>query len=608
MHRLLLPVIGAMLLIPLAVGWSQQPPPGRPFPPRGGFPPPFPGGGFPPDGFPPPPGMGNRGGMGGPPGKREELKLVGQFDVNHDGWLNTSERNAASDFLKTQPPRGRGGPPGAPPGASPTGPSPGARPRGPGMPHGPIEPGQPGARVSPNDVQPVSSEQLYDPRVVRTLFLEFEHNAWEAELERFHDTDVEVPATLTVDGKPYPGVGVRFRGNSSYDLVPSGSKRSLNLSLDLVDAQQQLLGYKTLNLLNSHEDPTFMHTVLYSHIARKYIPAPKANFVRVVINGESWGLYVNTQQFDKIFLAENYSSSKGTRWKVPGNPMGGAGLSYLGDDLEAYKRRYEMKSSDGEKAWQALVSLCRMLDPPPLQRLMPATSAPQAMERSSGLSAGPLESRLEGLLDLDHVLWFLALDITLINSDGYWSRASDYSLFRDNNGQFHVIPHDMNEAFQPPMGPGMGLPPGGPPGMNGMPQGGRPLPPGNRETAPLNVGSGYALDPLTGLTDASKPLRSKLLTIPSLRKRYLEHVRSIATDELDWQSIGPLVHEYRQLIENEVAADTRKLTSMSDFRRATAEIGASETPGEKTRSNIAMFARERRKYLLNHVEIKKLPY
>ena len=43
-------------------------------------------------------------------------------------------------------------------------------------------------------------------------------------------------------------------------------------------------------------------------------------------------------------------------------------------------------------------------------------------------------------------LKFLALDVALVNSDGFWSRASDYSIYQDEKGRFHVIPHDMNEA------------------------------------------------------------------------------------------------------------------------------------------------------------------
>ena len=118
---------------------------------------------------------------------------------------------------------------------------------------------------------------------------------------------------------------------SSYMGVGAGSKRSLNVSLDLADPKQRLLGYKTLNLLNSHDDPSLLNTVLYSQISRSYLPAPKANLVKVVINGESWGVYANVQQFDKVFLEENYKSSKGERWKVRGSPGGRGGLEYFGN-------------------------------------------------------------------------------------------------------------------------------------------------------------------------------------------------------------------------------------------------------------------------------------
>ena len=127
---------------------------------------------------------------------------------------------------------------------------------------------------------------LYEPTVLRTVFLEFENKDWEKELQDFHGTDVEVPATLIVDGKKYSNVGVHFRGMSSYMMVPMGGKRSLNLSMDLADSKQQLYGCKTLNLLNSHDDGSQLSTVLYSHIARQYMPAPKANVVKVVINGD----------------------------------------------------------------------------------------------------------------------------------------------------------------------------------------------------------------------------------------------------------------------------------------------------------------------------------
>ena len=126
---------------------------------------------------------------------------------------------------------------------------------------------------------PTADGDLYDSAVLRTIFIDFENADWESELEDFHNTDVDVPVTLTFDGEEYPYCGIRFRGASSYGHVPPGYKRSFNVSVDMVNEDQQILGYKTLNLLNGHGDDSLMSKVLYSHVARQFIPAPKANFV-----------------------------------------------------------------------------------------------------------------------------------------------------------------------------------------------------------------------------------------------------------------------------------------------------------------------------------------
>ena len=419
----------------------DNPPPreGGPAPAEGGFAPPDGGPGF--DGPPPfgPGGFGPGGpGFGGPGGPmQEETKLVKQFDKDGDGRLNNEERKAAREFLAQQP-RGRG------PGGL-GGPRGGFGGRGENQ-----TPPQPGPKLSPADVKSFPDAPLYDAQTLRTLFLEFENADWEKELADFNNTDVEVPAKLTVEGKTYSDVGVHFRGMTSFMFVGEGRKRPLNLSLDFVHKDQQLGGYRTLNLLNSHEDPSFLRTVLYYHIAREYIPAPKANFVRLVINGESWGVYVNAQQFNKDFIKDFFGTTKGARWKVPGSPGGRGGLEYLGEDIAAYQRIYQIKTKDDPKLWAALILLCKVLNETP---------------------ADKLEQALDSLLDVDGVLKFLAVDNALANNDGFWTRASDYDLYRDEKGCFHLIPQDANETFSDGGGPGG---PGGPggfgPGMFIAPQ------------------------------------------------------------------------------------------------------------------------------------------
>ncbi|AWM38012.1 spore coat protein CotH [Gemmata obscuriglobus] len=593
-----------------------------------------------PTAFPQPPGggFGGKGGFGPPGG--QERKLVAEYDKNKDGWLNADERKPAREAAKKGGRGGFGGPKG-------------------GFGKG-GESGKPGPKVSPAEVKNYPDAKLYDASVLRTLFLEFENADWESEMQDFHGTDVDLPATVTVDGKRYPNVGVHFRGMSSYMGVGAGSKRSLNMSFDMADGKQRLYGYKTLNLLNAHEDPSLMSTVLYSHIANKYTPTPKANFVKVVINGESWGVYVSVQQFDKVFLNENYKTTKGTRWKVRGSPGGRGGLEYFGDDPAAYKRIFEMKSGENEDAWKALVNFCKVLNQTPPNKL---------------------EEALKPIADLDNILWFLALDAALINCDGYWIRSSDYSVYLDEKGKFHVIPHDMNEAFRPAGGPGMGGPGMGGPGGGGF----RPPAPGEVLPAPLQDalqltaeqkkqlaeiqketeakleklltaeqfkqfkemkerapggpggfagpgggfpggpgggfpggpggsgggGRGVELDPLVGLNDASKPLRSKLLAVPALRAKYLANVKRIAEESLDWKALGPVVAQYRKLIEKEVELDTRKLDSFEAFKRNTDDNAPSAGGGGggfgrgSQGMNVRAFAEQRQKYLLANPEVKK---
>ncbi|MCB9940288.1 MAG: CotH kinase family protein [Planctomycetaceae bacterium] len=568
-------------------------------------------------------------GMGG-----GERKLLEQFDADKNGWLNNEERKQARVFIKENPapqrgPGGFGGPgSGPPPGANGRD---GGRPEGDGPPRGfggpggfgggtggfgppdgrgPGGPGGPGrggpgrgpggnrpeatagASVEKSSVAALSND-LYDTSVLRTIFIDFENADWESELEDFHGTDVDVAATVTVDGKSYPNSGIHFRGMSSYGMVPAGYKRSLNVSMDMADEDQRLLGYKTLNLLNGSGDESMMSTVLYSHIARQYIPAPKANFVRVVINGENWGVYTNVQQFNKEFLQENYGSDEGARWKVSGSPRGGGGLDYRGEDPANYQHPYEQKSG-GKKSLAKLIELCRVLDETPTDELPAA---------------------LEPLVAVDELLWFLALDNGLINSDGYWVRASDYSIFLDKDNKFHFVPHDMNEAFRGAGGPGRGGPgmggPGGPRGdgpRDGGPRGENAGDGGPREAGPRpEMGSPLELDPLIGMDDSSKPLRSKVLAVPKYREQYLRNIRELAEKSLDWNSLGPFVTQAASLIDEAVKTETRKLGSYEAFVAATsapkAETNQPEMRGGHGSMNLKTFAETRRQYLMKQ-EVK----
>lgn len=461
-------------------------------------------------------GPGGRGGRGGGPGGfgGQERQIVAQFDADKDGRLNAAERQAAREFLE----RSGGG---------------GGRGFGGGRGGFGRPASSPGIRLAPSDVQNFPNAPLYDEGTLRTFFLELENPDWEAELVAFNNTDVDVPARVTVDGKVYRDVGVHFRGNSSFG-VGNGYKRSLNLAFDFVDEDQEIYGYRTLNFLNANDDPTLMRTVLSMHVARQYVPAPRANFVRVVINGENWGIYANAQQFNKEWARDNFGTTKGARWKIPQGGGGGiGGFRYVGDDPAGYRNTFQIKSKDEPASWTALITLARTLQNTPAEQL---------------------EAALMPMLDVDGYLKFLALDNVMAGGDGFYSRVADYSLYLDVNGRFHFTFHDANEMFSASGGRG---------------------------------GGGAMLNPLVSQFDANKPIISKILAVPALRAKYIGYVRDIARTSLDWTALGPVVTRYRDLIGADVARETHKLYSTEEFLRSTADDGT-----------LRAFIDQRRQFLL----------
>lgn len=473
-------------------------------------------------------------GMGMRWARQPELKVVDSFDRDSDGRLDDRERRAAREYVRNE--------------------RSGQNLSAETQPDIPIK-----SALALDLRQSAASAvadhiDLYDETVLRTLYLRFPDPGWSGELADFFKTDVEVPADLIVDGKIHPGVGVRFRGNSSYFMLGNSPKKSFTISIDHSDEDQRLYGYRTLDLLNGHADPSFLRTVLFSRISRRYIPAPRANFVRLVINGENWGLYINVQQFNNDFVKEWFGGTDGVRWKVPAGRNSGGGLAFRGPNPDSYKGSFQLNSEDTPEAWRKLIELCDIL-----------TNAPD----------GQLEQRLSRVFDIDGALWFIALENVFIDSDGYISRGSDYYLYQEPQGRFHLITHDNNETFRYAGG-------GGP----------------NRWPS-----SDPMLSPVGHEDNSSLPVISRLLALPHLRVRYLAHVRTIVDQWLDWTVLAPIIKEYESLIAEEVRADDKKLYSYEDFLGSLAEdsgdYGWYRTPSFKS------FVSERRDFLLSHPEIAK---
>ena len=168
----------------------------------------------------------------------------------------------------------------------------------------------------------IRTSGLYDLNVLRTIDLAFAQSNWQSLLAANYSTGSNLTATLTVNGASYPGVGVRYKGNTSYTM--GGQKKSLDIEIDYATPDLTLMGYKTLNLNNANADESIMREPLYFTLMQNYTVSPKASFVRLNINGAYWGLYSSAQQENGDLLDEWFPSNDGDRWKAPrGTGAGG---------------------------------------------------------------------------------------------------------------------------------------------------------------------------------------------------------------------------------------------------------------------------------------------
>jgi hypothetical protein len=434
------------------------------------------------------------------------------------------------------------------------------------------------APEKPGDVKPVLSDiSLYAKDVLRTIYLDFAHGDWERELDDFYHTDIEIPATMTVDGAVYRDVGVRFRGYSTFFQVPPGKKRSLNVSVDFRHTDQKLLGARTLNLNNGYGDASLINAALYAELAAPHIVIPRVNMVRVVINGQYWGVYANVEQIDRIF-SDHHFGPGALRWKASGAPIADAALGYLGDDPTPYRTRYELRTRDSDESWRALIKLTDVLNNTPVESR---------------------EQALAPMLNVEGALRVLAIESVLMNADAIALRASDYFLMRDRKGVFHVVPYDYNEAFRPLANPTPGplanLTPGPQANLTPGPQA-KPVPGPQANPDERTVLPSLQWDVMTGAHGNRVPLKARLIEVPELRARYRALVLEYADTMLDWKTLGPRVAAWRNLLADAVAADRRKSSATPLFTQLLADAPRGDI-ADNAIPPLRTFAERRQRYL-----------
>ncbi len=120
-----------------------------------------------------------------------------------------------------------------------------------------------------------------------------------------------------------------------------------------------------MNLNGEHNDPSIMRAKLMWDLLRKWdIPAPRANHVRLYINGNYHGLYLNVEHIDEEFVDKRFGNKDGNLYKC----LYPADLDYLGQNPDLYKledngrRVYELKRNEEADNYSDLASFIDVLN------------------------------------------------------------------------------------------------------------------------------------------------------------------------------------------------------------------------------------------------------
>lgn len=360
------------------------------------------------------------------------------------------------------------------------------------------------------------SQTFYNSNAIQDIRIVFSQSNWDALLDAQEAGAGDyIPAqSVTINGQVFNNVGVKYKGNSSYN--PNYVKNPLHIELDTY-VNQNYEGYTDIKLSNVIFDPSFVRETTAYSILGQYMHAPLANYANVYINGNLIGLYTNVESISKKFVNAHFGSNNNAFFSC--SPPAGAGpgttnlpnLAYLGTNSASYESAYEIKSTTG---WDDLINLTNTLS--------------------------NNTTNIESVLDVDRALWMLAFDNLFVNIDSYIGQfKQNYYLYKDDNGRFNPILWDLNMSF----------------GTFG-------------QTGTTNLNTTLAKRQLNHLLhsgDAAWPLVQKLLAVPRYKKMYLAHYATMLSENISNNSYFTKAQTFQTLINSSVQADVNKFYTYNQF-------------------------------------------
>ncbi|MBE0663696.1 MAG: CotH kinase family protein [Bacteroidales bacterium] len=220
-------------------------------------------------------------------------------------------------------------------------------------------------------------------------------------------------------------IGFRLRGNTSRH----SQKKSLKVSFNTFISGRKYHGVEKLNLNGEHNDPSVIRArLVWDIFNQSKVAVPRSNHVRVYINGNYYGLYINVEHIDENFVKSRFGNNDGDLYKC----LWPADLDYLGSNPNLYKlehsgrRVYDLKIQENDDY----------------------TLIAEFINTLNNTTISQLPCELEKIFNVQDYLKIAALDILTANWDGYiFNKNNFYLYFNTDTGLFEYIPYDVDNSF-----------------------------------------------------------------------------------------------------------------------------------------------------------------
>lgn len=352
------------------------------------------------------------------------------------------------------------------------------------------------------DARAQTSGQLFDQSVVHEIRL-YINSRDLAELREHYDENTYYPADFQWGTLRVHNAAVRSRGFGSRNPTKLG----LRIDFTQYATAQRFVGLKSLVLKNLWQDPSMVREALaMAMFSRMGQPAPRESFCRLYINGVYQGLYGLVEDIDDAFLARTLGSSSGYLFEFH-YYLAAFHAGYPGDDLAAYKPRFEPRTHEVESD-TALFA--------PIADLFRAVNAAEDLA---------WRADVERHLDLTQFMTHVAIESCLAENDGILGHAgmNNFYLYRESTTTPHrIVVWDKDNTF-------------------------------------FNADM-----PVLSRSDENEVMR-RALTVPDLRTLFLQTLEACARAAAANGWLEATLNRVASLIDAAAREDTRKRFTNADF-------------------------------------------